>query len=255
LNRPGRESTVNKPLAFERPILETGMKHSSFPYARIWFAAALSAVPVAGLAASGYVTTNEVKLDAIYAQAGFGTDPIDIRFNAATSIVNAPLTVIDDGAEWATLVGLGSNLGSPTVNMYFVDKILWCGAPTLTTIGCAQQPGNVMALDSSWAANATYGGDLAGHELGHNLNLPHLLPDDASNLMNPTISTSFALSAGQITTILASALVQTDAKGKFITIQPIAVLVPEPATAAQLLAGCALMLLGAARKGRRPDAA
>jgi hypothetical protein len=226
------------------------MKRSTFPAARFWLAAALSTAPVAGLAASGYVTTNEAKLDTIYSQAGFGANPIDIRFNAATSIINAGLTVIDNGAEWATLTGLAGNLASPTVNMYFVDKILWCTVPSLTTIGCAQQPGNVMALDSSWAANATYGGNLAGHELGHNLNLPHLLPDDASNLMNPTISTSFALSAGQITTIMASALVQTDAKGKFITIQPIAVLVPEPATVSLLLGGA--LLLGAARKGRRP---
>jgi hypothetical protein len=226
------------------------MKLAPSQSVRTWLAAAaLSTLPAAALAASGYVTTNEAKLDTIYSQAGFGLTPIDIRFNTATSIINAALTVIDNGAEWATLTGLGSNLASPTVNMYFVDKILWCGAPTLTTIGCAQQPGNVMALDSSWAANATYGGNLAGHELGHNLNLPHLLPDTATNLMNPTISTSFALTAGQITTILASALVQTDAKGKYINVQPIAVLVPEPAAWTLMLGGA--LLLGAVRRRQR----
>ncbi|MBT9492036.1 MAG: PEP-CTERM sorting domain-containing protein [Paucibacter sp.] len=223
------------------------MKPAPSHTARTWLAAAaLSTLPAAALAASGYVTTNEAKLDTIYSQAGFGANPIDIRFNTATSIINVALTVIDNGAEWATLTGLAGNLASPTVNMYFVDKILWCGAPTLTTIGCAQQPGNVLALDSAWAADATYGGNLAGHELGHNLNLPHLMPDNAANLMNPTISASFALSAGQITTILASALVQTDAKAKYITVQPIAVLVPEPAAWALMLGG--VLLLGLARR-------
>nr|WP_316641547.1 zinc-dependent metalloprotease family protein [uncultured Roseateles sp.] len=217
-------------------------------------AAALFTLQAGAMAADGYVTTNEAKLDAIFSQAGFAAaDKIDIRFNRETSIVDATLTTIDDSADWTKLTGLAGNRASPTVNMYFVDKILWCGVASLTTIGCAKTPGNVLALDSSWAANATYGGDLAAHELGHNLSLPHLLPDDGTNLMNPTISTSFKLTAGQITDILASALVQSDAAGKFITIQPIAVLgaapVPEPAEWALLLCGGAVVA-GVARARR-----
>lgn len=217
-------------------------------------AAALLTLQASAMAADGYVTTNEAKLDTIFSQAGFAAaDKIDIRFNRETSIIDAALTTIDDAADWTKLNGLAGNLASPMVNMYFVDKILWCGDPSLTTIGCAKTPGNVLALDSSWAANATYGGNLAGHELAHNLSLEHLLPDDGSNLMNPTISTSSKLTAGQITAILASALVQSDGSGKFITIQPIAVLgaapIPEPAEWALLLLGGAVVA-GVARSRR-----
>ena len=180
-------------------------------------AAVLLAVqPLAvAVAADGYVTTNEAKLDLIFKQASFGLTPIDIRFNPSLSIVNAALASIDSAADWTTLLGLAGNAASPTVNMYFVDKVLWCGSPSITTIGCAMQPGNVIVLNSSWAANATYGGILAGHELAHNLGLGHLAPDDGTNLMNPTISTSSFLSGvapapppmvlSQVATILASA--------------------------------------------------
>lgn len=208
---------------------------------------------VTAQAANGYVTTNEATLDTIFSQAGFGTDKIDIRFNAATSIVNPALTSIDDAADWTTLNGLAGNAASPTVNMYFVDKILWCGVSSPNTIGCAQTPGNLLALDSSWAANATYGGNLVGHELAHNLGLEHLDPDNGSNLMNPTISTNYSLSAAQISTILASALVQTDSAGKFIQITPIAVLVPEPSQWALLLFG-SVLAVASANARRRPGA-
>lgn len=222
-------------------------------FLRLALAVVVCAVPAGAWAADGYVTTNEAKLDTVFAQAGFAAaDKIDIRFRSSTSIVNAALTTIDDSADWTSLLGLAGNLASPTVNMYFVDKILWCGVASATTIGCAATPGHVLALDSSWAANATYGGNLAAHELGHNLGLSHLDPDNGANLMNSTISTSFALTAGQITTLLASALVQSDAQGKFISIQPIAVLaaapVPEPASWALLLGGG--LLLAVLRRGR-----
>ncbi|TDP72970.1 hypothetical protein [Roseateles toxinivorans] len=51
--------------------------------------------------------------------------------------------------------------------------------------------------------------------------------------MNDTRSTRSKLKAGQITASLAGAVVRSDGAGKFITIQPFAVLgaapVPEPA--------------------------
>ena len=228
------------------PILKSSL--------RLAAAAALAVTQAASWAADGYVTTNEAKLDAIFSQAGFAAaDKIDIRFNSQTSIIDASLTSIDSFAEWDKMAGLAVNFDAPVVNMFFVDKVRWCGDPGTNIAGCADTPGNLMALDSSWAAHASLGGNLLGHELAHNLGLGHVLPNNGSNLMNPTLSTSFALTAAQITTILSSALVQSDAQGKFITIQPIAVLaaapVPEPSTWAMLLLG-GVLLVGATR-GRR----
>lgn len=79
----------------------------------------------------------------------------------------------------------------------------------------------------------------AAHEIGHNLGLDHVLPDDGTNLMNPTTFTFNpaslpALTSGQISDILSSLLVQTDLGGqKYIQITPFLVegdQVPEPST-------------------------
>lgn len=204
-------------------------------------------LPVLGAAqaANGYITTHEAKLDLIFSQAGFGADTIDIRFNRDSVLFSPELLSIDSEAEWDLLMDLGSNLAGPVVNMYFVDKVLWCGSAG-GWAGCAATGGNVQALNSGLAAHATLGGNLLGHELGHNLGLEHVAAGLA-NLMTPAITSSFALSAAQITAILGSGLVQSDATGRFITIQPIAVMVPEPAVWVLFLLGAAAL----AAVGRR----
>lgn len=203
----------------------------------------------AATASAGYITTNSFKLNSIFSQPGFGLDDIVIRFNAPRTVVSASLLDINDDAEFNSLYDLAAYTDGPVVNMFFVDKISFCGSPGSRIIGCASTPGNVMVLDSLWAADAALGGNLAAHELAHNLGLPHQFPDEGWNLMNPTLSPSFALLALQITTILASPLVQYDfLDQRFISITPIAVVaVPEPQAWAMLSLG----LLGLAGWVRR----
>ena len=225
---------------------------TSLSFARAWLqplAVVVALAMAASPASAGFITLNNAQMNTVFSQVGFGTTPIDIRFNAAQTLNNPSLQAITSAAKWTTLVGLAPD-ASPTVNMFFVDSISFCSVPAPTAIGCGQTPGNVIAVDSNWAANATYGTNLMSHELGHNLALAHITPDNGTNLMNPTISTSFALTAAQIATILASGLVQTDIWGDlFIAITPIAV-VPEPSTVV-LLAGGLIYLGSAVARARR----
>lgn len=182
-----------------------------------------------GAAWAGFITTNEAGLDSIFAQSGFGSQTIDARFNAGRSVANTALLSIDSDAGFNSLFSLPVYSLPATINMFFVDTITFCGTGG-NFIGCASNSGNVIVLDSSWAASASFGADLAAHELGHNLGLDHVT-GSGTNLMNPIISTNFSLDAGQIATILNSSLVQTAAGGqRFLSITPIAVVaaVPEP---------------------------
>lgn len=190
-------------------------------------------------ASAGFITANETGLDAIFSQSGFGSNSIDIRFNPGqTVVVDAALLSLDNDAEINSLASLSVS-SSPTVNMFFVDAITYCGV-TGSFAGCGSYPGNFIALVSSWAANTTYGANLEAHELGHNLGLDHVSSTVPPNLMNPIISTSGALTASQITSILSSVLVQTAIGGqRFLSITPIAVVssIPEPQTWAMLSLG------------------
>jgi hypothetical protein len=176
-------------------------------------------------------------MNTIYKQGNLGPNGIQIRFNAIQTVTGP--TVINSDADFTTLEGL-SPAASPTVDAFFVDSINFCDTTAEDLVGCANNPGHELWLDSSYvAANPTTDGatDFA-HELGHNLSLPHL-DGTNTNLMNPVLG-STVLTADQITTILLSGLVQTDNGQKYIQITPIQV-VPLPPALALFLGGVAAL--------------
>jgi len=216
---------------------------------------------VGGSAWAGFVTIDPGALTTIFSQSAFDGTPVQVRVNPTVTL-NAPgLETINNEAQLNALFALGGN--GPTIDVFFVDGMInGCGGePSPPAIGCGEEPGNKIAVDSEFAANtgsATAPGPgsiLIGHEMGHNLGLDHI--ESTANLMNPELGSSFALSThvgsppvNQIQTILSSSLVQIDNGQRFISITPFAV-VPEPATMLFALAG-ALWLLQRAR--RRPPA-
>jgi hypothetical protein len=210
------------------------------------------------VAKAGFVTTNETGMDAIFSQGSFGTATIDIRFNPVQTIHNTALLVIDADLD-AELFQLSALAGpGPTVGMFFVDSIRYCGDFTSNTVGCSFTPGHAVVLSSSFAALASIGANLASHELGHALGLFHRT--DTTNLMNSRITSSTSvLLADQVGTILNSGLVQFDAstQQRYISITPYQVLadlvsnVPEPGTLLMAAVGVALISAVAQRARRQ----
>jgi len=219
------------------------------------------AYPLAAPVEAGFVTLHESELDQIYSQPSFDGSPIDIRYNPTLTLVEPSLLMINSEAKLDQLFSLGP-ASSPTVNLFFVDGISDCGGVELPAIiGCGSQSGNHIVVDSNFAAKTPtapstvgLGAILIGHEFGHNLGLDHV-PQTSTNLMTPSVTDSFFLSAdpasvagNQIATILASPLVQMDGGQRFISITPIAVVVPEPASLLFALAGGLWLLWVAGRR-------
>ena len=191
---------------------------------------------------AAFVTTNETGLDAIFSQSAFSTTPIDVRFNPTVTINDPGLLTINTEEQLNRLFALGDN--SPTVDVFFVDSINECGGvEAQPIIGCGQQPGNKLTVESVPAAGSR-GAALIGHELGHNLDLDHVT--SPPNLMNPTLTGVTTLTVDQVATILDSSLVQTDGAGRFILVTPFAI-VPEPSSMLFALAGVVVVLRFARR--------
>ena len=210
----------------------------------------LLATTSAAVAVPTVVTTPNIT--PIYSQAPtLNATPITINYlPTITLLVWDGLRTIDNAGEYNTLKAMAPS-ASPVVNAFFVVGINWCGATLAGIVGCADQPGNFLTLDHTYMQGAGGAADIA-HELGHNLNLPHVaeaVPMTGDNLMNPTLWGSTVLTAGQAAIVLASGLVQTDVGGnRFINIRPVSLEVPEPATIAVL--GFAVAAMVGARRLR-----
>lgn len=204
---------------------------------------AIALAPLTSLAS--FITTNEVAMNAIFSQASFGTTPISIRFNPAVKLHNQSPNITTQAGLNALFAAAPS--ASPTVNIFFVDKVDWCNVYNVGFVGCGQINGNKFAVESLVAAGLN-GAELLAHELVHNLGLDHVAcgtPND--NLMCANNFGSTALTIAQVNQIFLSPLVQTDTNGlRFISITPISV--PEPGTA--LLLALSLILI-ATLKNRR----
>ena len=221
--------------------------------ARAWYGAALAtlaglvcAVSTASAASITSDMLHEAALDAIFSQASFGTRPIDIRFDALAHLTVATnLLDLNTEAELVTLFNLGLS-AQPTTNLFFVNSIGSCGGAGGNIIGCAATPGNVLAVQATFAKRSDSAA-LIAHELGHNLGLDHLV--ERSNLMNPIFTGATNLTLVQVTTMLASSLVQFDAvtQQRFIRITPILIsAIPLPTSLPLLLS--ALIALSVRRR-------
>jgi len=239
----------------------------------------------------------EAHLDAIFSQASFGSNTIDIRFNPGQTIYNADWRVVDvsDDGVFSGLTQAAGLRRSLTIPLFYVDAYTNAGAAT-NTVGLAwinaggvtvkadfqadlllkpyeQLPcgpelshirgcyipspavGPVEIANHAWRAAS-----VVAHELVHNLGLFHL--ESGPNLMNATLRdpANYTLNTVQVSTILQSRFVQTDAWGqRFISITPFAVLsapaatpVPEPATWALVVS--ALAVVGWRVRGRAATA-
>ncbi len=193
---------------------------------------ALLAAPAAN---AGFITTHETEMEAIFASNGL---TLDVRYLPGAA-VNDPLFLsLSTEAEFISLLSQPGIALSPTINLLFTDSLSWCGVSNPNFVGCAELPGNHGVVESLFAASGL-GDELVTHEVGHMFGLEHT--GAATDLMYPFLSAGTALSALEITTILASPLTQNDGVD-FIEIQAFAV-IPEPGTLVLVATGIAALAL------------
>jgi hypothetical protein len=257
-------------------VLKAGYpQRRSLGFIRALGLALCAALCAAASARAGVATLHEDELNQIYSQASVKNSPIlaglpaseqriDIRFNPIVTLSVPSLLTIDTEDQLNQLFALGPH-DVPTVDLFFVDAINECGGEVSPpAIGCGQEPGNKIAVESNFAAIAGapgsvgLGAALIGHELGHTLGLAHVNPPPG-NLMNPSLSGNITLTADQVATILGtfgapgtpgSPLIQTDPSNgqRFVLITPFAI-VPEPASLLFALLG-GVWVLGRVRPRR-----
>jgi len=209
----------------------------------------MTLLSITSAANAAFITIDEVGMDAIFSQVTFGNTPVDIRIGASIEHVDPDLLNMNTGAKWATLTS--NHYGAAnTVNFWFLDDLSWCGNINVNYVGCGETPGNDFVVESIFASGPS-NAELLAHELGHNLGLGH--NGGATSLMNAFINGGTDLSAGEVTTIMNSSLVQTDVTNgqRFINILPILIVaqatpdIPEPETMVLML--LSLVLLGRKR--------
>ena len=218
---------------------------------------------LAPLSQAAFVTIDEAGMDAVFSQASFGSNKVDIRIGAVTQLVRPDLLDIGADAEIDALFGLHVGAGN-VVNFYFIDSIHdSCGVAGASVIGCGEFPGNDFLVESVYASdvsipgggNTTVGVQLLSHELGHNLGLDHQV---GNFLMNPFINGFATLTEAEVAKILMSTLIQFDANGqRFILINPVLIVadgappadVPEPTSLVLAMAGLLAFSLRRTQRG------
>lgn len=203
---------------------------------------------IGGSAQAAFITVDEAGMDAVFGQASFGAQTVDIRVGPSSQLLAPTLLHIDANIEISQL--FSQHVGpANVVNFYYVDTIDYCGGFNVNYIGCGEIGGPNFVVESSFAAQS-FGALLLSHELGHNLGLGHW--QDVNNLMYPSLAGGSLLNASQVSSILASPLVQMDGSGqRFIQINPVLVVasvVPEPASWLMLLGGLAAVAGWARRR-------
>lgn len=203
---------------------------------------------------AAFVSLKEAEMDAIYGQASFGANPIDIRYLPTITHVDPTLLSINTSGKLSSLFSLYNS--SSIHYAYFVDSISWCSGFNNGIVGCGDQPGDDYVVESSYAA-AALGAELMGHELAHNLALGHHPAPNNDNLLDASVGSApgppqtTTLTVSQANTILSRPSVKTDVNGKYIQIQPVLIaasLVPEPTTLALAIGLFGLSTVGLRRR-------
>ncbi len=208
--------------------------------------------------ANGFVTFDETTIESIFAQND--STFIDFRLNPTETVFSDSLLSIDSTNEISLLhtISNAHNTDSTfAISLFYLDEITYCDGVGSNIAGCAaivqppSSPGSFAFLDSTYAANTTFGTNVIAHELAHTIGLGSHVAGNNTNLMNPTaynLPGIPPLTTAQQADILASPYVQIDGIDRFVEVTPFVIqsvvaTVPEPSSYALLLIGLIMVRL------------